>query len=147
MPLHPHRRERNQVRQSVRWPGSKRLKKRMRKRPSEGRHRSCEASKLVLNGCINDRNQVSKDRRPRLLLASGRLSSAAKSLHLFRLRRAGARGGTPSAHKRKPPRKALAFSPARHRAGRAPSFVTLPPPITVSSGRSAALRRSTTSAT
>src|SRR6516164_826693 len=50
-------------------------------------------------------------------------------------------------HKRKPPRKALAFWPARHRRGSALSFLTLPPPITVSSGRRAALSRSTTSAT
>src|SRR6516162_10815912 len=51
------------------------------------------------------------------------------------------------AHKRNPPQKALAFSPARHRRGSALSFLTLPPPITVSSGCKAAMKRSTTSAT
>src|SRR6516165_3096810 len=51
----------------------------MRKRPSEGRHRSCQASKLVRNGCINDRYQVSKNRRLRLPSASWRLSNAARA--------------------------------------------------------------------
>src|SRR5262249_34285242 len=47
----------------------------------------------------------------------------------------------------KPPRKALALCPARQRGGNVSSFFTLPPPITVSSGCRAAVRRSTTSAT
>src|SRR5262249_6626138 len=72
--------------------------------------------------------------------------------YLFRLERVlagGGFGGTTSAfvHNRKTPRKALAFSPARQRPGSASSFLAVPPPITVSSGRSAATRRSTTSAT
>src|SRR5262249_33610919 len=53
----------------------------------------------------------------------------------------------PSAHSRNPPRKALSLSPARERGGSAWSFLTLPPPITVSSGSSAAMKRPTTSAT
>src|SRR5262245_1851385 len=52
-----------------------------------------------------------------------------------------------SPHKRNPPRKALALSPARECGGSAWSFLTLPPPITVSSGSSAAIKRDTTSAT
>src|SRR6516164_8579862 len=47
------------------------------------------------------------------------------------------------AHKRNPPQKALAFSPARHRRGRLLSSLTLPPPITVSSGCKAAMNSST----
>jgi hypothetical protein len=50
-------------------------------------------------------------------------------------------------HSRNPPRKAFALSPARQRGGSASSFLTLPPPITMSSGSSAAMKRATTSAT
>src|SRR5215831_6611346 len=52
-----------------------------------------------------------------------------------------------SPHRRNPPRKALVLSPARECGGSAWSFLALPPPITVSSGSSAAIRRATTSAT
>ena len=45
-----------------------------------------------------------------------------------------------SSHSRNPPRKALALSPARHCGGSALSFLTLPPPSTVSSGSSAAMK-------
>src|SRR5262245_61421024 len=48
---------------------------------------------------------------------------------------------------RKPPIKASALSPARQPGGSSLSFLTLPPPITISSGCSAAISRSTTSAT
>jgi hypothetical protein len=46
-----------------------------------------------------------------------------------------------SPHSRNPPRKALSLLPARDCGGSASSFLTLPPPITVSSGSSAAMRR------
>src|SRR5262249_11439127 len=52
-----------------------------------------------------------------------------------------------SPHRRNPPRKALALSPARECGGSIWSFLTLPPPITVSSGSSAVMKRATTSAT
>src|SRR5262249_11696942 len=52
-----------------------------------------------------------------------------------------------SPHRRNPPRKALALSPARECGGSVWSFLTLPPPITVSSGSSAVMKRATTSAT
>ncbi len=55
--------------------------------------------------------------------------------------------GFASCHRRKPPRNALAFSPARQCGGSTLSLRALPPPITVSSGSSAAIRRVTTSAT
>src|SRR5262245_16638903 len=42
-----------------------------------------------------------------------------------------------SAHRRNPPRRALALSPARHPFGSFFSFLTLPPPSTTSSGSSA----------
>src|SRR5262245_50163332 len=61
MPLDPRRRECNQALRSGRWPSSKRLKKLMRKRPSEVRRRSCEGSQLLRNGCINDEVEVSKE--------------------------------------------------------------------------------------
>ena len=50
-------------------------------------------------------------------------------------------------HRRKPPRKALALSPARQPGGNLSSWWTLPPPRTTSSGSSAATRRLTTSST
>src|SRR3974377_640387 len=42
-------------------------------------------------------------------------------------------------HRRKPPRKALSFSPARQCGGNTFSLWTLPPPTTVSLGRNAAV--------
>jgi hypothetical protein len=53
-----------------------------------------------------------------------------------RRRRGGRSAGTtlPFAHKRNPPRKALTLSPGRDRGGSASSLLTLPPPITASSG-------------
>src|SRR5262245_32710708 len=52
-----------------------------------------------------------------------------------------------SSHRRNPPQKALALSPARQCGGSVSSFFTLPPPSTVSPGSSAVISRATTSAT
>src|SRR5262249_3031842 len=52
-----------------------------------------------------------------------------------------------SCHRRNPPTKALALSPARHPGGSSCSFLTLPPPNTPSPGPRAAMRRAITSAT
>jgi len=60
------------------------------------------------------------------------------------LARAASRGSSQS---RNPPRNALLLSPARHPSGSFFNFLTLPPPITTSSGSSTAISRSTTSST
>src|SRR5579859_4721973 len=52
-----------------------------------------------------------------------------------------------SCHKRTPPRKAFALSPARLFGGNCFNLWTLPPPSTTSSGSKAVIRRSTTSVT
>ena len=54
------------------------------------------------------------------------------------------RGGS---HSRNPPQKAFSLSPAREWGGSASNSLTLPPPITVSSGSSAAMKWPTTSKT
>src|SRR5262245_48838457 len=52
-----------------------------------------------------------------------------------------------SCHRRNPPTKALALSPARQPGGSSCSLLTLPPPKTTYSGSRAAMRRAITSAT
>src|SRR6516225_89228 len=78
MPSRPHRRDRTKtaIRSLARL---KTIEKADEKETQRGRHRSCQASKMVRNGCINDRYQVSKNRRLWLPLASRRLSDAARA--------------------------------------------------------------------
>src|SRR5262249_60797107 len=67
--------------------------------------------------------------------------------HVYFFQAVAASPARVSCHRRNPPTKALALSPARHPGGSSCSFLTLPPPKTTYSGSRAAMRRAITSAT
>ena len=103
-------------------------RRRARADARRGRSRSAPASAFHAGRVVG--------RRRRALTSSDGLELGASRRGALRL--------APS-HRRNPPTKALALSPARQPGGSSFSFLTLPPPSTTSSGSSAALRRSTTS--
>ena len=117
--------------------------------------RACRFPRVVREGGgVSTPKSRARRRMKRILItgAAGKIgnvlrSGCAVSIRLvygLPLARAASRGSSQS---RNPPRNALLLSPARHPSGSFFNFLTLPPPITTSSGSSTAISRSTTSST